>query len=53
LWRWFRLWRWFWLLEVYWRFSNTRSLLSIGQTRTLPTGFYCIGHMSTSPPSSE
>jgi hypothetical protein len=38
LWRWFWLWLWFWLLEVYWRFSNTRSLLSIGQTRTLPTG---------------
>jgi len=23
---------------VYWRFSNTRFLLPIGQTRTLPTG---------------
>jgi len=42
-------WPWLWLLEA--RFSNTRSLLPIGQPRTLPTGSSCISH--TSPPSSE
>src|SRR2546428_5808997 len=46
---WFWLWLWLWLLEA--RFSNTRSLLPMGQTRTLPTGSSCISH--TSPPSSE
>src|SRR5437867_7322004 len=42
-------WLWLWLLEA--RFSNTRSLLPMGQPRTLPTGSSCISH--TSPPPSE
>src|SRR2546428_7070519 len=33
LWLWLWLWPWLWLLEA--RFSNTRSLLPIRQTRTL------------------
>src|SRR5439155_6581262 len=42
-------WLWLWLLEA--RFSNTRSLLPMGQPRTLPTGSSCISHTSPLPQS--